>query len=209
VPGGPPRSAYHFMNAYTDGPRVHLDFGLRPGECLPFIREASGIQVQPHDLGGGFVRWTFDLSKPGEGFEETVLGPGGDMPRAAEKDAMRDYEIGLLPDVRSNCRAAIDRWPGRSGIQHNHAAPGADRQTEEFRARPAINRAGALPSQFPRVRRSTRGIWASSLTTHAENQSEVYILEAEHIEKGPLARIKVPFRLRVGVHGNWVPAQSL
>ena len=44
---------------------------------------------------------------------------------------------------------------------------------------------------------------------HAENQSEVYILEAEHIDKGPLARIKVPFRLRVGVHGNWIPAQAL
>jgi carotenoid cleavage dioxygenase-like enzyme len=29
---------------------------------------------------------------------------------------------------------------------------------------------------------------------------------AEHIDKGPLARIKVPFRLRVGVHGNWIPA---
>jgi len=44
---------------------------------------------------------------------------------------------------------------------------------------------------------------------HAQNQSEVYILEAEHIERGPLARIKVPFRLRGRVHGNWIPAKAL
>ncbi len=44
---------------------------------------------------------------------------------------------------------------------------------------------------------------------HAESLSEFFLLEAEHPDKGPIARIKVPFRLRVGVHGNWVPAAAL
>ena len=44
---------------------------------------------------------------------------------------------------------------------------------------------------------------------HAENRSEVFVLEAANPDRGPLARIKVPFRLRVGVHGNWVPAAAV
>jgi carotenoid cleavage dioxygenase-like enzyme len=53
------------------------------------------------------------------------------------------------------------------------------------------------------------GYLAFIVDRHAENQSEVFVLEARSPDKGPLARIKVPFRLRVGVHGNWIPAKLL
>jgi carotenoid cleavage dioxygenase len=45
--------------------------------------------------------------------------------------------------------------------------------------------------------------------TNTSQLSEVAIVEAGNIEKGVIARIKVPFRLRVQVHGNWVPANEL
>jgi carotenoid cleavage dioxygenase-like enzyme len=44
---------------------------------------------------------------------------------------------------------------------------------------------------------------------HDENQAEVHVLEAEHIDKGAIATIKIPMRLRSGVHGNWASAQAL
>jgi carotenoid cleavage dioxygenase len=44
---------------------------------------------------------------------------------------------------------------------------------------------------------------------HDENQAELHVTEAEHLAKGPIARIKVPLRLRSGVHANWVPAKTL
>jgi carotenoid cleavage dioxygenase len=44
---------------------------------------------------------------------------------------------------------------------------------------------------------------------HDENQAEVHVLEAEHIEKGAIATIRIPMRLRSGVHGNWASAQQL
>ena len=40
---------------------------------------------------------------------------------------------------------------------------------------------------------------------HDENQSEMFAAEPD-LQRGPIARIKIPLRLRVGVHGNWVPA---
>jgi carotenoid cleavage dioxygenase-like enzyme len=37
----------------------------------------------------------------------------------------------------------------------------------------------------------------------------VLVFEAEHVDKGPIATIKMPLRLRNQVHGNWVTAEEL
>jgi carotenoid cleavage dioxygenase-like enzyme len=44
---------------------------------------------------------------------------------------------------------------------------------------------------------------------HDENQAEVHVLQAAHIETGPIATIRIPMRLRSGVHGNWASAEAL
>jgi carotenoid cleavage dioxygenase-like enzyme len=35
------------------------------------------------------------------------------------------------------------------------------------------------------------------------------ILEAQQVEEGPIARLKLPFRLRSGLHGNWADESKL
>ena len=83
------------MNAYTEGKFVHLDFGIGKYAPFPFIQQASHIHPTPEDMAyGRVVRWTFDMSKPGEKFEEYKLAPSGDFPRIANKDHMKDYSIG-------------------------------------------------------------------------------------------------------------------
>lgn len=39
--------------------------------------------------------------------------------------------------------------------------------------------------------------------------SELHILDAENIAAGPVAKVKLPVRLRQGVHGHWVDQQQL
>jgi carotenoid cleavage dioxygenase len=41
------------------------------------------------------------------------------------------------------------------------------------------------------------------------NYSELVILDAQAIEEGPLAQVKLPFRLRQGLHGNWADERKL
>jgi carotenoid cleavage dioxygenase len=48
------------------------------------------------------------------------------------------------------------------------------------------------------------GYLAFVVDLHDENLSEVFIVPAQHPQRGPLAKIKIPLRLRSGVHGNWV-----
>ena len=40
----------------------------------------------------------------------------------------------------------------------------------------------------------------------AEHRSDLVILDAQRMSEGPVATIKVPVRLKYGIHGNWVPA---
>ena len=44
---------------------------------------------------------------------------------------------------------------------------------------------------------------------HEQGLSEAILVEAEHLDRGPIARIKLPLRLRVQVHGSWAPREQL
>jgi len=56
------------------------------------------------------------------------------------------------------------------------------------------------------TRRGHEGYLAFVVDLHDVMGSEVWIVEAEYPENGPLARIEIPLRLRCQVHGNWVDA---
>ena len=43
----------------------------------------------------------------------------------------------------------------------------------------------------------------------ALNRNDMIILDALDIAAGPIATIKIPFRLRYGFHGTWIPAREL
>jgi carotenoid cleavage dioxygenase len=62
-----------------------------------------------------------------------------------------------------------------------------------------------VPSATP----GHEGYLAFIVDRHDQNLCEVFVVEAEHLDRGPIARIKVPLRLRSGVHGNWVPTADL
>jgi carotenoid cleavage dioxygenase len=44
---------------------------------------------------------------------------------------------------------------------------------------------------------------------HDTQLSDMLVFEAEHLDKGPIATIHLPLRLRNQVHGNWVTAEEL
>jgi carotenoid cleavage dioxygenase len=62
-----------------------------------------------------------------------------------------------------------------------------------------------IPSKQP----GHEGYLALVADLHENQLSDVLIFEAEHVDKGPVATIKMPLRLRNQVHGNWVAAEEL
>jgi carotenoid cleavage dioxygenase-like enzyme len=61
----------------------------------------------------------------------------------------------------------------------------------------------------PSAKPGHEGYLMHIIDRHDENQAEVHVLEAQHIEEGPIATLKIPLRLRSGVHGNWASARQL
>ena len=204
---GPAYSAYHFMNAYTEGSRVHLDFGCGRVNPFPFIREASGIEAGPEDLAGEFVRWTFDLAKPGDRWEHTVLGPGGDMPRIAERDMLVDYDVGYYQTFDPSVGPPLIAGPVGAGFNTIlRLEIGSGKLSRlPMDARSTVQEHVHIPSAQP----GHEGYLAFLVDRHDEYRTEMFVVEAARIERGPIARIQIPLRLRVGVHGNWVPAEML
>ena len=36
-----------------------------------------------------------------------------------------------------------------------------------------------------------------------EMRSDLLLFDAQHVDEGPIATIKLPLRVRPGLHGNW------
>jgi carotenoid cleavage dioxygenase len=204
---GPACSAYHFMNAHTEGSRVHLDFGYSKVNPFPFIREASKIAVKPEEMGGRYVRWSFDLARPGESWEEHQIGPAGDMPRIADKDMLVDYEIGYYQTFDPSVAPPLIAGPVGAGFNTilRLEVKSGKLTRLPMDQRSTVQEHVHIPSRMP----GHEGYLAFLVDLHDEHRSEMFVLEAARIERGPVARIKIPLRLRVGVHGNWVPARAL
>ncbi|HVQ13562.1 MAG TPA: carotenoid oxygenase family protein, partial [Vicinamibacterales bacterium] len=204
---GPACSVFHIMNAYTEGSKVHLDLCVASVPVFQFIRDAANMQIRPDQIEGGVERWTFDLSKPSDEYERQTLAQSADMPRTATKDMMRDYSVGYL--ARFNPQLAPPILTGPVGAGFN----------ELVRLEVKSGRSTSLPMEpnstmqehvhIPSTKPGHEGYLAFVVDRHTENLAEVFIVEAQHIDKGPIARIKVPMRLRSAVHGTWVDAKQL
>lgn len=202
----PARSAFHYMNAYSEGDLVHLDFNVSKMVPFPFIQEASGIAFDPSSAMVGLVRWTFDMSKRDDSIKQTILGPSGDMPRVAEKDVMKDYSVGYYQRFDPTIAPPLVAGPvgaGFNAISRLEMKTG-NLKTLAMDKRTTVQEHVHIPSKQP----GHEGYLAYVADLHDGPYSEVHILEAEHIENGPIVRLKLPLRLRVGVHGNWVPAEA-
>jgi len=203
----PASMAFHIFNAYTEGKYVHVDLSLGKTPPFPFIQEASHIAPTPENMSSDVVRWTFDTSKPGEKFEEYTLGPGGDLPRVATKDAMSDYSVGYYERIDFESGPPLIAGPVGPGFNTLTRIDMKSGKNQSLR----LNVPSTLqePVHIPSAKPRHEGYLALVADLHGENLSDVLILEAEHIESGPIARVKVPLRLRTQVHGNWVPAEEL
>jgi carotenoid cleavage dioxygenase len=200
----PACSVFHFINGYTEGSKVHMDMCVSDVPAFAFIREAGNLHIPPQDIRGNLVRWSFDLSKSGDRPEESVLAPSGDFPRIAERDMMVDYNIAYYGRVDFRFGPPILSGPVGAGFNTLTRLDVQSGALTDLFIGPActVQEHCHIPSRKP----GHEGYLLYIVDRHDENQAELHITEAQHLDKGPVVRVKVPLRLRSGVHGNWVPA---
>ncbi|MEO6153176.1 MAG: carotenoid oxygenase family protein [Croceibacterium sp.] len=217
IKGPPGVSVFHEVNAYDDGDLVHIDLCLTDTNAFSFMREAGGIEREQQSLQGALTRWTIDMSKAEPAIAERPLGPPGDLPRLADADQGRPYNrtwyLSMNPEaqgppmlggpVGANFNLLVRLEPGNGRVTAMGLPPGA-----------GISEPAHVPSADP-----NHGGWLLTVVdvpngppgagAPHDYASELWIVAADEIEKGPIAKIKTGLALRSQVHGAWVVREKL
>jgi carotenoid cleavage dioxygenase len=186
--------AFHTMNAYeTSDNKVILE-ACRMESMWDGGFSATLPAANPWE-------WSLDL-KTGAATEQKLLDTFMDFPKIDERkqgvEHRIDYGLRLVeanadyplhPDAiikydRKN--GATDVWDCGYGVQPDEALFVPD----------------------PNDNGEDAGWLISMVYNRAEGISEVVVLNAQQLSKGPIARVKMPRRVPFGFHGLWVPESA-
>jgi len=201
----------HVMNAFNEGTRIYFDHPVAANNSFPFFPDIHGAPFDPIAGLGYLSRWSVDMASNSDEFEgiEKLTNLADEFPRIDDRYTTQAYRHGWMlvmdrekpyegpggPFVgMTNCLAHIDLatgktkswWPGpQCGIQEPCFVPkSADAPEGE-------------------------GYVVALVDNHVTNYSELCFFDAQHVDEGPIARAKLPVRIRQGLHGNWSTGAQL
>ena len=203
---------YHMMNAWEDADGLlHFDQCLSNTNAFAFVREPSGIHMQPWEVQGALTRWTVDPNGSVGDITKTVIGPPGDFPVIPAKDQGRAYDHSWMLTMNPEMKGP-PVMGGPVGAMFNMLLRldmrGGPPQALPLDPGWCFNE----PVHVPSAASGHEG-WLIVIVDHqiGENAFEhfAWVLEAGAIAKGPVAQVRIPARLRPQVHGWWVPQAQL
>jgi carotenoid cleavage dioxygenase len=206
IKGLPGVHSFHVMNAYEEGSRIHIDQCLFNTNFFAFVMEPSGINMQAE---GALTRWTVDLANVEGGVEARPIGPFSEMPLIAATDVGREYRRGWYLTVDPTKLTMLANGPGEVLFNCLQRITPGDGQIESFSQGPGIgfNEPVHVPGK------PGHGGWLLMMIDRVITPEywvqEVWILEADAIANGPVAKIRMPFATCEQVHGTWVSRAKL
>ena len=207
---GPERSATHVMNAFSDGDMVYVDMDMSEGNQFPFFPMLHE-QFDFKRAAGRLTRLSVDLSKKMDTYDMEVMYPEiGVLPRTDERYWSLPYKFGLMP-VMDVTRPMDPKLTGNTGLVLNTWTR-FDHDKHKSTSFLIDNVSSLQEPQFvPRSKDAPEGSGyvVGLCNRHLENRTDLLVLDAEHMDEGPVAVVKLPLALRNGVHGHWVPGHLL
>ena len=201
----------HATNARTIGNKVILDAPASRGNFNPQFPNVDGSPFDDEARRSTMRVWTFDLNSGGTGWDEEVIFQGI---RPTSFTRMDDRYI--TQDFRWSFNLVNDPdmpWDSEVGGSRKNNAwyrfDHAEGRVDKFTAGPTHE---LFEAQFvPRSDDAPEGdgFLMGMASNHATMRSELLIADAQHLEDGPIARVIMPFRLHMQVHGWWVPSSTL
>jgi carotenoid cleavage dioxygenase-like enzyme len=202
----------HVMNAFNEGTKVHIDVPVCRGNMFPFFPDITGKPFDRDSALPRMTRWTVDMAKPGSGIEARRLGHlVGEFPRIDDRFAMRSYrhgylcvidpsrpvdteQVGSITGMFINCWGHVDHETGKEDAYW--VGPRSTLQEPTFvpKSKDAAEGEGYIIGLANRL---------------TEMRSDLLILDAQRMSEGPIATVRLPVRLRNGLHGNWFSNEEL
>ncbi len=198
---GPERSATHVMGAFDDGKRVVIDVEMSQSNPFPFMPMHDGSRWDPVKGSSQITRLSAVLSKetPSD-YQIELLYPEytGALPRQDDRYNTAHYRYGFLACSFNN----------DSGRGNGIARFDVQERTSRLWKAPQGMSLGEV-CHAPKSKNAPEGAgYILSLATVENNRNDLLILDAERIEEGPIATVKLPTRVVGQVHGWWVPGDQ-
>ena len=190
---GPAWMATHTMGAWSDGDKLYVDMDGAPGNQFPFFPSVHE-PFDPKASVGHIVRLTADMSKKShDGYGMQTLFPeiSGALSRQDDRYHTVPYRYGILNGGGWNI---VDHQTGK--VQ-TFTQPGSMLAEATFvpRKRGAAEMDGYLIGVANRMKEAGR--------------SDILIVDTQDLAAGPIATIKMPYRVVGQIHGFWVPGDQL
>jgi carotenoid cleavage dioxygenase len=184
-----PCYVFHGINARRAGDRVVID-GCRMASVFAPGGDLTNTPSRPH-------RWTVDVSGSQlRVTDERIAGRQMDLPTIDPRRRGRDYRYAWFADTRRATGTvdfagvvARDVRRGRNEVWD----PGRGRHAGEGLFVPGGDGEGD-------------GWVLTFLYDRRTDTSDLVILDASEVRRGPVARIRMPTRVPFGFHATWVPA---
>ncbi|KKY27825.1 putative lignostilbene dioxygenase [Diplodia seriata] len=209
----------HTSNAYEDPATGAIIFDLPLCDKNVFFwwpDASDGSAPQPHELASYMTRFTFDpLSADLDLPPPAKLAPFNcEFPRIDDRRSMKEYAHCFMPVLDHSLGtdfAAIAPVMGGGAPVYNAVARVDVRTGAATVYFPGLTHAVQEPVYIPRKDETAEegdGYVMFLVNNYAEMGSELHLLDTRDFERAK-AVVKLPLRLRPGLHGNWVPGQEL
>lgn len=197
---------FHVVNAWEVGSKIYID--LMESEILPFpFPNSQGVPFDPSKAVPRLTRWVIDTASSSDTLQRTCLHDYyAEMPVMDYRHALQANRYAFMgvddPNRPMIHQAAEKIFAYNSlGVWDNH------KQNYELWY---SGKHSALQEPVFVPRSSTAaegdGFVMTVVGRWDENRSDLVILDTQDIQSGPVATVKLPFRLRAALHGCWVPS---
>jgi carotenoid cleavage dioxygenase-like enzyme len=209
---GPERCATHVMGAWSDGDTCYVDMDMAHKNQFPFFPNRYGEAFDPKGAAGVVTRLSVDMSKKSERYDMRVLYPNnGVLPRQDDRYQTIPYRFGFMPtvDYSKPPHPALADRPFRP---NNHYTMFDHRKGQAVSWFAGDDVALQEPCFVPRRSNAPEGdgyIVGMAERMLEGNRSDLLIIDTADFEAGPVATVRLPFRIYGQVHGWWVPADEL
>ena len=201
----------HVINCFDEGGKVYLDLPVVNDNVFPFFPDAHGRAPDPSSLRTQVVRWCFDMRSRSDVPDAKVIAEiSAEFPHVDDRYVGRPYRYAFMQATDSTKPYDAAKAGPIMGFFFNTFLT-MDMTTGTAKSWFAGDTSSTQEPVFAPRRPDAPegdGFVIGVVNRRAEHRSDVVILDAQRMDEGPIATIRVPVRLKYGIHGNWVPANA-
>lgn len=202
----------HVINCFDEGGKVYLDLPVVNDNVFWFFPDGEGKTPDPSTLRTQIVRWCFDMNKKSDVPEAKVIAEmSAEFPHVDDRYIGRPYRYAFMQATDPTKPYNADKAGPVMGFFFNTLLT-MDMTTGKADSWFAGDTSSTQEPVFaPKSPTSPEGegYVMCVVNRRAEHRSDLVILDAQRMHEGPVATVKIPVRLKYGIHGNWVPAATI